>query len=84
VGINEVNLNNQIVVYPNPASNILTIKSTFDLTGMQLQLLDITGKVIAQYHNQTEIDLSAIANGMYLLHIQTPNGNLVKQVVVNK
>lgn len=84
VGINEVNLSNQIVVFPNPASNVLTIKSAIDLTGMQLQLLDITGKVIAQYHNQTEIDISAIANGMYLLHIQTPNGSVVKQVVVNK
>ncbi|MFA9213493.1 MAG: T9SS type A sorting domain-containing protein [Candidatus Methylacidiphilales bacterium] len=39
---------------------------------------------MANYNNQTEIDISAIANGMYLLHIQTPNGNLVKQVVVNK
>ncbi len=88
VGINEVNLNNQITVYPNPASNKLIIKTTNNLTpdasGLQLQLLDLTGKVIANYNNQTEIDISAIANGMYLLHIQTPNGNLVKQVVVNR
>ncbi|MFA9215291.1 MAG: Ig-like domain-containing protein [Candidatus Methylacidiphilales bacterium] len=88
VGINEVNLNNQITVYPNPASNKLIIKTTNNLTldasGLQLQLLDLTDKVIANYNNQTEIDLSATANGMYLLHIQTLNGNLVKQVVVNK
>ncbi|MFA9215290.1 MAG: Ig-like domain-containing protein, partial [Candidatus Methylacidiphilales bacterium] len=88
VGINEVNLNNQITVYPNPASNKLIITTTNNLTpdasGLQLQLLDLTGKVIANYNNQTEIDISAIANGMYLLHIQTPNGNLVKQVVINR
>ncbi len=88
VGINEVNLNNQITVYPNPASNKLIITTTNNLTPdasrLQLQLLDLTGKVIANYNNQTEIDISAIANGMYLLHIQTPNRNVVKQVVVNK
>ncbi len=88
VGLNKVNLNNQIKIYPNPASNKLIITTTNNLTpdasGLQLQLLDLTGKVIANYNNQTEIDISAIANGMYLLHIQTPNGNLVKQVVVNK
>ncbi|MBJ7428132.1 MAG: Ig-like domain-containing protein, partial [Bacteroidia bacterium] len=84
VGINEVNLSNQITVYPNPASNFVKITTTKNLTIQQLKLLDITGKIIAQYNNQTEIDLSEIANGMYLLQIQTENGNLVKQVVINK
>jgi len=84
VGINEVNLSNQITVYPNPVSNVLTIKSAVDLSGLQLQLLDITGKVIAKYHNQTEIDLTNIANGIYMLNIQTNHGNVVKQVVINK
>jgi hypothetical protein len=84
VGINEVNLSNQITVYPNPASNTLTILTNNNLTIQQLQLLDITGKVIAHFNNQTEIDLTNIANGMYLLKIQTQNGNLIKQVVVNR
>ncbi|MEI7977728.1 MAG: Ig-like domain-containing protein [Bacteroidota bacterium] len=84
VGLNEVNLYNQITVYPNPVSNLLTIKTINNLTIQQLQLLDITGKMIAQFNNQTEIDLSEIANGMYLLQIQTENGNLIKQVVVNR
>jgi hypothetical protein len=84
IGINEVNLTNKITVYPNPASNTLTIKTINNLTIQQLQLLDITGKVIAQFNNQTEIDVSAMANGMYLLQIQTLNGSVVKQVVVNK
>jgi hypothetical protein len=84
VGINEANLNNQITVYPNPASNMLTIKTFNNLAIQQLFFLDITGKIIAQFNNQTEIDLTNIANGMYLLQIQTENGNLIKQVVVNK
>jgi uncharacterized protein YjdB len=84
VGIKDRNLNNQITVYPNPTSNLLTIKTINNLTIQQLQLLDITGKIIAQFNNQTEIDLSEIANGMYLLQIQTENGNLIKQVVVNR
>jgi len=84
VGINEASLNNQITVYPNPASNTLTILTNNNLTIQQLQLFDITGKLIAKFSNQTEIDLSAVANGMYLLNIQTQNGNVVKQVVVNK
>ncbi len=84
VGINEVNLTNQITVYPNPASNMLTIKTINNLAIQQLSFLDITGKLIAQFMNQTEIDLTNIANGVYLLNIQTEKGNLVKQVVVNR
>jgi len=84
VGINEVNLNNQITVYPNPAGNFVTITTTNNLTIEQLQLFDITGKVLAQFNNQTEIDLSTIENGVYLLNIITEKGNLVKRLVVNK
>jgi uncharacterized protein YjdB len=84
VGINEANLNNQITVYPNPASNMLTIKTFNNLAIQQLFFLEITGKIIAQFNSQTEIDLTNIANGMYLLQIQTENGNLIKQVVVNR
>ena len=84
VGLNDINLTNQITVYPNPSGNFVTITTNNNLTIQQLQLLDITGKVIAQFSNQTEIDLSNIANGVYLINIQTEKGNLVKQVVVNR
>jgi uncharacterized protein YjdB len=84
VGINEANLKNQITVYPNPSGNFVTITTNNNLIIQQLQLFDITGKIIAQFNNQTEIDLTNIANGIYLLNIQTEKGNLVKQIVVNR
>ncbi len=84
VGIEDISLKNQITVYPNSAGNFVTITTTNNLTIKQIQLLDITGNIIAQFSSQTEIDLSNISNGVYLLNIQTEKGNLVKQVVVNK
>ncbi len=84
VGIEDISLKNQITVYPNPAGNFVTITTTNNLTIKQIQLLDITGNIIAQFSSQTEIDLSNISNGVYLLNIQTEKGNLVKRLVVNK
>jgi hypothetical protein len=63
---------------------MLTIKTFNNLAIQQLFFLDITGKIIAQFNSQTEIDLTNIANGIYLLNIQTEKGNLVKQIVVNR
>lgn len=79
MGINEVNLNDQITVYPNTASNFFTITTTNNLIIKQLHLLDITGKIISKFNNQTEIDLSNIANGICLLQIHTENGSAVKK-----
>jgi hypothetical protein len=84
VGINEVNLSNQIVVFPNPAIDKLTITTTNNLTIQQLQLLDISGKIIESYDNTMYMNISQLENGIYILQIQTNKGIVNKKVVVNK
>jgi uncharacterized surface protein with fasciclin (FAS1) repeats len=68
------NMEETIALYPNPASEFLTIDgSTFD----SYTILDLSGKVIksSKVENQV-IDLSGLNAGMY--SIQLENGNNVK------
>ena len=74
-GINDVPAQPDFEVFPNPASDKLTIK--FKNTGtanMQLQVFDVCGQVIiksplAQNRQQFEIDLSGMVSGVYFVRV---------------
>ncbi|MGD0711557.1 MAG: T9SS type A sorting domain-containing protein [Bacteroidales bacterium] len=81
-GIKELNNNAcNIVVYPNPATNNLTIESlqntTIEITNMQGQLVE----TIVTKGNKTNIDVSALASGVYVVQARTKNGVGVKKFV---
>ena len=65
-------------VYPNPVSNQLTIDlvSEYDLTNVNVNIYDLTGKVLIQLQvdlaigsNQIPIDVSKLPKGTYLVNI---------------
>ena len=80
-GINEV-MQNEISVAPNPAINNITLNylephSSINIYNLQGQLL-IKKITIAE---QTEIDMSELPSGIYLLQIESKEGVVVKKVV---
>jgi len=87
MSINETYNGGTMQVYPNPASNVVTV--TFSESNQQAQftLTDLTGRTVLQQTlstKQTTIDISGIATGAYIYHIQSGNlpaysGKLYKQ-----
>ncbi len=72
-------------VYPNPSNGIVTINSNQDIANVNIY--DITGKAVHNQEytnklNQTEIDLSAINNGIYFIAVQSSNGETSKSKIV--
>lgn len=68
------------VIYPNPASR--TVSVTLENTTRQLEkitLFDMVGKTVYASATigsaQTAIDISALAKGVYLMEIETSDGN---------
>ena len=78
VSVNEINKldDNNFVCYPVPANNELNI-TTNNGELYSCTLLDIFGKKIMSTNlsNQTSINTSELAAGVYLLNIQDANGN---------
>jgi hypothetical protein len=71
-------------VYPNPASNQLTIENGLELE-MQISIMNIEGKIV--YTNEfsgtsSTIDVSNLKAGIYLIQITTDSGNIVKRVII--
>lgn len=74
-------------IYPNPATNSITISSQRNLGDVKLQLVDINGRVVlaksAALSRDVELDISSLQSGLYILNIigefNTMNHKIVKE-----
>jgi hypothetical protein len=71
-----------LVVYPNPANNYLTIETsaTGDLKIYNTQGQLVTSSIVEGQH--TTIDVSSFASGLYYLTLQSKEGVITKKVEV--
>lgn len=80
----KVNIN----VFPNPVQNILTIEcdykhsecfyyELFSTKGQFYQFSDITT-------NRTQIDISFLISGSYILSVKNGNGSVIKSFIISK
>ena len=72
-------------IYPNPAQNTLYIMSEEAVE--QVNIYDISGRMLltmghAPLPNQS-IDISHLANGIYIIKVKTAGGETVKRIMVN-
>jgi len=78
---NDFSAVNTFVVYPNPASDELTIKSNGDVIS-SISIVDVVGKVLFAESNLNSeiknIDISSFSAGIYFVNI---NNNLTKKVI---
>lgn len=74
VGINDIELNS-LRIFPVPASQELTIESTFDISNLQIR--DVTGRIVFTSElngSNTTLSIADFANGEYFVHIDLVNG----------
>lgn len=85
VGLTEQQTQVGFDVYPNPASNLVNITLHENATIKQLQVTDLLGKTIYQTNTLTnsQLDVSMLKTGVYLLKINTNNGFGIKKLVIN-
>ncbi|MDO7136699.1 LamG-like jellyroll fold domain-containing protein [Algibacter lectus] len=80
---NNFDISNKLKIYPNPATNTITI-DVDNLTTAKLQVLDLTGKII---NNETlesitnSIDITKYPSGVYMFKIITTEGTTIKKVI---
>lgn len=74
-------------VFPNPTTGLLTVTNNENVGIQQIEVLDSSGKIIKtqSFANESNvnIDLSAFASGIYMLHIKTEQGTAVKKLIKN-
>ncbi len=76
---------NEIVIYPNPTSDVINVI----MNGVKLShitITDVLGKVVYEIDSsleKTEINLTNFQSGIYFIQIQTEGSTITKKVVKN-
>ncbi|WP_118975661.1 T9SS type A sorting domain-containing protein [Taibaiella koreensis] len=75
-----------LLVYPNPATNSVTIETNLDADGL-LQVFNTTGHVVAEYKlekafHKTDLNTTSFAKGIYLIKLQDGQQISTQQLIV--
>ncbi|MNX91743.1 hypothetical protein D3C86_1238480 [compost metagenome] len=85
LSVGEHEVDKSIMIYPNPVSKLLNVKA--DGIIRSVQLFDAQGRILMTQllgENNTSLDLSAYANGVYYIKILTDEGAKTEKVVNKK
>ncbi len=82
------NPKSEITLYPNPATNNLTIAFGKNIKKVVITITDITGKLICtsttSETEKMEVNTSGFAEGVYIVKIQTGDGVEMKKLIVER
>ena len=72
----------EIILLPNPSSDVVYIKTTETITSVQV--VDVSGRICFN-GNQTKLSLGHLANGIYTIEVKLPNNIYYSQkIILNK
>ena len=78
---------NQLSVFPNPASDFITIKSDYNLKDSIISVFDINGRRVINYKNTANnnmVDVSSLSNGEYILRVISSDGKIYSTKVLKR
>ncbi|MEX1131956.1 MAG: T9SS type A sorting domain-containing protein [Flavobacteriales bacterium] len=87
VGVDEVRLE-QVGIYPNPTTDLLTVELSGQAPSAIASLVDLTGRVVIDGRTftqngsvaRTQMEMQGLPTGMYLLRLQDGERELVRRV----
>lgn len=83
LSVDDVVMESTLKIYPNPASNMVNIEGINSIKAIRIySILGTLNKVI---YNQSAVDVSDLADGIYLLSVETSeNKKVTKRLVIRK
>ena len=90
LGVAELFSSKSMVVYPNPATEKITVQVTYGrIAEATVSLVDVTGKEVYNTEkmlrtgvNEISVDVSNLPGGIYAVLVQTAEGTVSEKVVV--
>ena len=83
VGLGENDLNNNIILYPNPASNELTIENKGNKENIYFEILNSIGQVVftGTLLEKTLVQTSTFAPGVYLIKLEKNKSPFFRKLI---
>ena len=78
----QINVN----VYPNPSTNFVNVKCESEVSIHSIEVIDLAGNAVRKVEGSPNvsvynIDLQELSSGMYILNIQSDQGNAVRKII---
>jgi hypothetical protein len=83
-GIPDIASGNEINIYPNPATNIITVSATTFTGEMDVSVYDILGQLHLKKilnDNKGDIDISGLNRGIYMVRVTVRNNYWARKIV---
>lgn len=83
--IEDIDLSNQITVFPNPSNGHIQIEDNEQLgKTFSINVVDYMGNIVYKTQNTKELNVSSLANGLYMIQISSKNGHVTKRIQILK
>lgn len=73
----------QVSIYPNPASDVINIQAPASVEVENVAIYDVLGKRSNVSLVNGQVNVSSLANGVYILSLETSAGTLTQKIVKN-
>lgn len=76
-GVNQIEQNDVVSVFPNPANDKLFVKAN---NLKSVEIFNITGEIVAKYSNVNVINISDLAKGSYFVKVLTDSKVITEKI----
>ena len=88
LGINDNDFSNAISLFPNPATDVVTIHNNSVVAFEGIAIYDMNGRLVQNINitkNRMDhrVDISKLSSGMYMVNIYGNNDNVIKRIIKN-
>ncbi len=73
-----------VKIYPNPAKEYLQIELPKTVNNFNLELSDMSGRLILNRENETQVNVSDVADGAYIATVKSDGKTAVRKVIIAK
>lgn len=87
-GIDEIGNSDYVNLYPNPATNVLHVQTSFSSPGTSVQIYNQMGQIQKEFSFANEqtmvLNLTYLPNGVYYLIVSSDEAYVTKKIVLNR
>ncbi|TYA52316.1 M1 family aminopeptidase [Formosa maritima] len=83
LSVNELQLDSQLIFYPNPTTHSITIQKPIQVEVEEIHIFNSLGQLIIKTNWQENIDISNLSSGLFFIQFQTNQGIINKMVLKN-
>ncbi|PIF45769.1 aminopeptidase YwaD [Chryseobacterium sp. 52] len=74
-----------VKMYPNPVKDILTVElPDSNIREFTVEISDLAGNPLLKEENQARINISRLANGIYLCTVKTEGTSITRKIIIEK